>query len=149
MTGPNALYKNCRMIKTILFASILALAAVSSASADENYYVCMNQDAASKQPASVLVMATSQGMIGLFNAANVNPPRALFNSAPVAVSLIHKPGETTLAFGAVSWQGKHDGFNDFQTAEADFDSAGRMVRASFNFSADITVYGACVIDGDN
>ena len=62
---------------------IAGLITASFALADDNYYVCYNQDAASPAPANVLVMATPQGMAGSMNAANVQPaPRALSGILP-------------------------------------------------------------------
>ena len=139
-------------MKKSLFAVALALVGASFAHADDNYYVCYNQDATSKEPANVLLMATSQGAAGLMNGANVNPPRALFQAENVAGGqpLDTPSGQTGIGFGAVQWQGKHDGFNDFSSLNAYFDAkTGAMVSARFVYAEGFVTYANCVVDSDN
>jgi len=130
-------------MKTVLIL-LLGVFVSKLAIADENYYVCFNTDSTSQAPANVLVMATMDGMVGLFNAANANPPRAMF-SAPVAGAT----NPATLNFGKVVWQGKSNGFQDFQSASATFSKTGAMTQASFLFSGVEVDYTKCVLDGDN
>jgi hypothetical protein len=126
-----------KTVMTHAFKLLLLFVALN-AWADERYYVCTNLDSQSSQPGNVMLVATPEGAIGLFNAANMYPPRELFQ-AP------YEGGTgTELNFGPLQFQGKQNDVASFSKIIVKFENPQKMSSAQFIAPNVTAVYGSCV-----